>query len=268
MKRLAVVGRTVAHSRSPQIFAALSAASGIPLVYERLEVAPDDFERAFDEARDRYDGWNVAAPHRERALDAADAASPNARAVGAANVLTFGGGRSLASNTDVEGVIALFRSRGIDPAGRCATLLGAGGAARAAALALRDLGATRVVIANRTPERAERLISELAPAMGRTLLLAGDVEVAPLAINATSDGAAVAGAVRSCTAGGWCVDLQCRPSETPFVRAARDAGRHAVNGTAMLVAQAIATFRIWFGDGVALDAGRIGPALARIVEAA
>jgi shikimate dehydrogenase len=99
-------------------------------------------------------------------------------------------------------------------------------------------------------------------------LLAGAPEIAPLVINATSDGAAVAAAVRSCTAGGWCVDLQYKPADTPFVRAARDAGRNAVNGTTMLVAQAIATFRIWYGDAVALDAGRVHAELTRIVEAA
>ena len=75
-------------------------------------------------------------------------------------------------------------------------------------------------------------------------------------INATSDGGAVAAAVRTCANDGWCVDLQYKPAETPFVRAARDAGRRALNGSTMLVAQAIATARIWFGDDAALVADR------------
>lgn len=269
MKRFAVVGQPIAHSRSPEIFALLSCAAAIPLSYERIEIAPDDFARAFAEARERFDGWNVTAPHKERALAAADVVSANARAVGAANVLTFGGGRAAAANTDVEGVIALLGSRAIDPAGRTATILGAGGAARATALALRDLGAARVVVANRSPERAAKLVADLQGAMGATELIAATAPVgAPLVINATSDGGAVAAAVRTCANDGWCVDLQYKPAETPFVRAARDAGRRALNGSTMLVAQAIATARIWFGDDAALVADSVTAELVKIVEAA
>ena len=61
-KRFAVVGQPIAHSRSPEIFAALSRASGIPLTYERLELTPDDFAFAFADARENFDGWNVTAP--------------------------------------------------------------------------------------------------------------------------------------------------------------------------------------------------------------
>ena len=271
--RFAVVGQPIAHSRSPHIFAALSAAGGIPLRYERLEIAPADFAAVFEQARasgsggspQLYDGWNVTAPHKERALAGADTASANARAVGAANVVSFSEGRAAVDNTDVAGVIALLRSRGIDPRGQVVTVLGAGGAARATALGLRDLGAARVVIANRTAERARTLVAELRPAMGTTELLAGDGEPAPLIVNATSAGGAVADAVALCAPGGWCVDLQYKPTLTPFVQAARAAGRNAVNGTTMLVAQAVATFRIWFGE-VALDPAVDGQ-LARIVEA-
>ncbi len=267
--RFAVVGQPIAHSRSPEIFALLSRASGIPLSYERIEIAPDDFARVFADARTRYDGWNVTAPHKERALANADTVSANARAVGAANVLSFAGGRASAANTDVEGVIALLGSRAIDPAGRTVTILGAGGAARATALALRDLRAARVVIANRSPERSAKLVADLAPAMGATELVAAAAPVgAPLVINATSDGGAVAAAVHTCASDGWCVDLQYKPADTPFVRAARDAGRRALNGTTMLVAQAIATFRIWFAEDVALDAGGVTADLVKIVEAA
>ena len=229
MKRFAVVGQPISHSRSPEIFATLARESGIALTYERLEIAPDDFARVFDAARRSFDGWNVTAPHKERALANADEVSPNARAVGAANVVSFRGGRASVDNTDVAGVVALLRSRGIDPAGRPATILGAGGAARATALALRDLGASRVVVANRTLERAARLVADLRDAMGATELVAGEPEIAPLLINATSNGAAVVAAVRTCSAGGWCVDRSTNRRRRPFVRAAR--GRGATRST-------------------------------------
>jgi shikimate dehydrogenase len=150
----------------------------------------------------------------------------------------------------VGGVIALLRSRKIDPAGKVVTLLGAGGAARATVVALVQMGAKRIVIANRTIERARALIADLRDASGTTELAAGDPVASSVVINATSNGAAVADAVAACVPGGWCVDLQYKPTDTPFVLAARAAGHNAVNGTHMLVAQAIATFYLWYGDDV------------------
>jgi shikimate dehydrogenase len=250
-KRFAVVGQPIAHSRSPEIFAALSRASGIPLSYERVELTPDDFAFAFADARENFDGWNVTAPHKERALAKADVVSDDARLVGAANVVTFRDGEAYAANTDVGGVIALLRKSNIDPAGSVVTLLGAGGAARSAVVALVQMGAKRIVVANRTLARARALVDDLrAAATAATELTIGDPVASQLVINATSNGAAVADAVTACLPGGWCVDLQYRPADTPFVLAARAAGRNAVSGAHMLVAQAIAAFYLWYGDDV------------------
>jgi shikimate dehydrogenase len=264
-KRFAVVGQPIAHSRSPEIFGALSRAAGIALTYDRLELSPEGFAAAFADARTEYDGWNVTAPHKARALAAADTASADAFTVGAANVVTFRDGRASAANTDVGGVIALLRSRAIDPAGAVVTVLGAGGAARASVLALAQLGARRVVVANRTAARAHELVDALRAAAGATALVAGEPETSAVLINATSDGAAVADAVAACAPGGWCVDLQYKPARTPFVEAAQAAARNAVNGTPMLVAQALATFRLWY-DGVHFAAD-VENELTALVEA-
>jgi len=265
-KRFAVVGQPIAHSRSPEIFSALSRTADIPLSYERIELTPEAFAAAFANARDQFDGWNVTAPHKARALDAADVVTHDARVVRAANVLTFRDGRATASNTDVGGVIALLRSRNIDPAGAVVTLLGAGGAARATVVALAQLGAKRIVIANRTRERARELVADLQAPTWTTELVAGDPVASSIVINATSNGAAVADAVQACARDGWCVDLQYKPTDTPFVQAARAAGRNAVNGTHMLVAQAIATFALWYGDDVRFGAAAEAE-LTALVEA-
>lgn len=267
VKRFAVVGMPVAHSRSPEIFAALSAQSGIPLHYERIAIEPSAFDATVAAAHGVYDGWNVTAPHKERALAAADAVSADARAVGAANVLTFRDGAIRADNTDVGGVTALLRAHGADPAGRTVTVLGAGGAARAALLALAQLGAAQIVVANRTAERAHALVAALRDATGATQLAVGEPAAgSALVVNATSDGGAVAAAVAACAPAGWCVDLQYKPTLTPFVQAARAGGRNAANGTIMLVAQAIATFRLWYGDGIAFDEIAATDHLTRLVE--
>ena len=104
-----------------------------------------------------FRGVNVTIPHKEAALAIADHASEAARAIGAANTLTFEDGAIHADNTDAPGLLAAL---GEDPAGRTALVLGAGGAGRAAAWALRGAGA-RVTVWNRTPERAEALAADL-----------------------------------------------------------------------------------------------------------
>ncbi len=249
-KRFAVVGQPISHSRSPEIFDALARAAGVTLAYERVDLAPADFDVAFADARENFDGWNVTAPHKARALAHADSASADARVVGAANVVTFREGEAHAANTDVGGVIALLRSRQIDPRDRVVTVLGAGGAARATVVALAQMDAKRIVIANRTIGRAQTLIADLRESVSSTELHAGEPVASHVVINATSNGAAVVTAIEACMPGGWCVDLQYKPVDTPFVRAARAAGRNAVNGSFMLVAQAIATFYLWYGDDV------------------
>jgi shikimate dehydrogenase len=265
-KRFAVVGQPISHSRSPEIFAALSRASGVALSYERLELTPEQFARAFADAREDFDGWNVTAPHKARALAAADEATEEARIVGAANVITFRDGVAFASNTDVGAVIALLRSRAIEPAGKTVSVLGAGGAARATVLALARMGAERIVVANRTRARAAALVADLRAAAGESELIATLPVPSSIVINATSDGAAVAQFVAACLPGGWCVDLQYKPADTPFVLAARAAGLNAINGTHMLVAQAIATFYLWYGDDVRF-ARNVEAELTTLVEA-
>ena len=156
---LGVCGWPVAHSRSPQMQNAALAALGLgDWRYLRLPLPPEMFDeaiRALPAAGFR--GVNVTIPHKEAALAVADHASEAAREIGAANTLTFEDGAIHAENTDAPGLLAAL---GEDPAGRSALVLGAGGAGRAAAWALRGAGA-HVTVWNRTSERAEKLAADL-----------------------------------------------------------------------------------------------------------
>src|SRR5213078_707921 len=93
-----------------------------------------------------FRGANVTIPHKHAALALADEATPSARAIGAANTLSFAGGRINADNTDAPGLIDALP---FDPAGRTAVVLGAGGSARAVVWALLDAGAAEVLVWNR-----------------------------------------------------------------------------------------------------------------------
>jgi len=155
---LGVAGFPVGHSRSPAMHAAALRELALPWRYLKLPLPPELFAetvRALPAAG--YVGLNVTVPHKQAALEVADSPTAIAEAIGAANTLTFTEHGVEADNTDAPGLIAAL---GESPAGRRALVLGAGGAGRGAAWALREAGA-EVSVWNRTPERARRLAAEL-----------------------------------------------------------------------------------------------------------
>src|SRR3954452_14767057 len=140
------------------MFNAAYAALGLDWHYVKLPVPPELFKPTVRALPDSgYRGANVTIPHKLAALAVADGASDAARAIGAANTLTFGDDAGIeADNTDAGGFLDAL---GESPHGRTALVLGAGGAARAVVWALVEAGASEVSIWNRTAERAEELAS-------------------------------------------------------------------------------------------------------------
>jgi shikimate dehydrogenase len=205
--------------------------------YQLLPVPPERFEetvKALSAAG--FAGANVTIPHKEAALRVADRATPAARAIGAANSLSFEGDGIEADNTDAPGFLAAL---GIDPSGLRATVLGAGGSARAVVWALLENGAD-VAIWNRTPERAAALAAELG-ARAVSEPHGGDVLV-----NCTPG----AGDLPVGEVGEWgrVVDLAYSPEpDTPLLRSARTAGVETVDGLEVLVAQGALSFERWTG---------------------
>jgi shikimate dehydrogenase len=155
-----VLGFPVAHSRSPDMHNAAFGALGLDWHYVKLPVPPVLFtETVRALPGSGFRGANVTIPHKHAALELADERTPSAEAIGAANTLTFlDGGGIEAHNTDAPGFIAAL---GEDARGLRALVLGAGGAGRAVAWALREAGAAEVAVWNRTPERAAALARDL-----------------------------------------------------------------------------------------------------------
>ena len=254
-RRAGVLGWPVAHSRSPAIHEAAYVAAGLEgWRYQLLPVPPalfDETLRALPGAG--FVGANVTIPHKEAALAAADTATDAARAIGAANSVSFDGARVEADNTDAPGFLAAL---GEPPAGR-AVVLGAGGSARAVAWALRSAGA-EVEVWNRTPERAERLATELGV---RTV---ATVEPGGLLVNCTAVGLEAgedpfsALPLEPGRMGEWKVvaDLVYGEGETALLRAAREAGAGVVDGLEVLVRQGALSFERWTGVPAPLDAMR------------
>ena len=270
MPKLAVLGQPISHSRSPAMHTAALEEMGLTgeWSYEAIEVAPDEFEaRARALAGEGFAGVNVTVPHKLRALAIATDASEAARAIGAANTLSFADDGITADNTDATGIIQALPRR---PEGLRALVLGAGGSARAAVWALCEAGA-RVSIWNRTASRAAELgrafdAEAIGPAAGGTLPLARF----DLLLNATTVGLEAAGSspARGGEAGSGgelsdlkrlhldadglhashvVVDLVYGTAETPLAAAARSRGAEVVDGLVVLAHQGAASLRLWTG---------------------
>ncbi len=251
-----LLGHPVGHSLSPAMHNAAFAALGMPHRYEAIDVAPASLASAVDGLRGpSVLGANVTIPHKAAVMTLVDLWDGVAIRTGAANTISRhpADGRVglQAWNTDQVGFKRALHVNGIDARLRRALVLGAGGAAQAIVPGLLALGAT-VTIANRTRERAERLAA-LFPESGRPVVRSwpddGALAAADVVVNATSLGLhgedPLAGATLA--PGLVVVDIVPTAEETELVRRARAAGCTVVDGLAMLLYQAVESFRIWTG---------------------
>ena len=161
--RFGVIGWPLGHTLSPVFQQAALDALGISAAYDAVPTPPDDLEARLNAARrGEWRGLNVTIPHKVRVAELVDRRTPAAERLGAVNTVDAAAGRLVGDNTDVLGFTRALTEHGaFDPAGKRAVLLGAGGAGRAVAWALCDLGVEHLTLANRRPERAEALAAAL-----------------------------------------------------------------------------------------------------------
>ena len=252
-----VAGWPVSHSRSPRLHNFWLRACGIDGAYLPLAIAPENFEMAVRALpKLGFAGCNVTMPHKEAALRAVDRVDPAAWRIGAVNTIVVANDGSLdGSNTDAYGFLqALYEGApGLDIAKGPAVLIGAGGAAKAIAVALLDAGVPDLLVLNRTEARAQALAEALDAGITvgawseRAACLAG----ANLLVNSTTQGMqgqpALALALDDLAADAVVMDAVYTPLITPLLAAAKDRGNPIVDGLGMLLHQAKPGFMAWFG---------------------
>lgn len=253
-----VTGYPVKHSRSPLIHNHWIKTYGLSGLYQRAEVAPEDFAGFMARLRSGesgYKGGNVTIPHKESAYALADRRSELAEELGAANTLVRVDGEIHATNTDGFGFLANLddRARGWDRVKGRAVILGAGGASRAIVQAVRDRGFKDILLINRTVARARELADRFGPRVSAHSLEAlGELLMgADLFINTSSlgmDGTEVPEMDFTTMADGALVtDIVYVPLITPILAMAIEQGRPVADGLGMLLHQAVPGFELWFG---------------------
>jgi shikimate dehydrogenase len=236
----AVLGFPVRHSRSPAMMNAAFGELGLDWRYLALAVPPAHFAETVPALHGSgYRAANVTIPHKVAARELADELSPEAEAIGAVTTLTLEpDGHIRGDNTDGAGLLDALG----EPVPATALVLGAGGAARAAAWALRQAG-TEVAIWNRTPSRAKRLAAELEV---QAVTRPGDAE---LLVNATSVGLRREDSLEGLPLVDVRVvaDLVYGDNPTPFAGWAEERGARLVDGLEVLVRQGARSLAIWTG---------------------
>jgi shikimate dehydrogenase len=252
-RTVGIIGWPVRDSLSPLIHNAAFAALGMDWAYVPLPVAPGDLEAALAGLPAMgFSGANVTMPHKTDVARLVRDLSEDAQRLRAVNTLVTGAAGLVGHNTDAPGFDRFVRrDAGFEPGGRSALIFGAGGAARACALALARGGLGALTVAVRDPTRAETLRAmfegQLPAVRAVSFEEAGEVD-SDLVVNATPLGAAGETLPHPPLRPGMLVvDLLYRPTLTPLQAAAKAAGASAFGGLGLLLHQAALSFELWTG---------------------
>ena len=255
-KQLGVIGYPLSHTLSPVFQQAALDYHAIPVTYSAWPTPPERLPKMVERLRgEDYMGFNITIPHKEPLLGLVDDVNDMARNVGAVNTVVNRNGVLTGHNTDTYGFVRSLKEKAdFDPRGKSVLLLGAGGAARAAAYALAGEGVERLTIANRTVARAESLAEDVGSVLGEIEAVSlenvsGDAD---LIVNSTSVGMASGDGAgqtpikaASIPRDALAYDMVYTPAETPFLRSAREAGARVLGGLWMLIYQGAAAFELW-----------------------
>jgi shikimate dehydrogenase len=260
--RLAVLGKPVSHSASPQLHQPALDALGIDSTYIRLEVEPGDIPAAFSMMMELgFIGCNVTVPHKFEAMETCTSVSDQARLLGAVNTVVFKDGSTVGYNTDGPGFSqAIHDSFGLDLAKTSTLILGAGGGAGQAIATQCALGKpAELTLVNRSIAKIESLANRLrliSPGTEINTLEFGDPSLrsrcsnAELIVQTTSLGLKESDPEvipESFLLPGNCVyDTIYQPPETAFLASARRAGCRTDNGVSLLIHQGAIAFQHWF----------------------
>jgi shikimate dehydrogenase len=261
-KLAGIIGWPVAQSLSPRLHGYWLHELAIDGAFVPLAVRPEDFSTVVVGLQKAgFSGVSVTVPHKEAAFALCHDCDPPAQAAGAVNLLILhAGGRIEGRNTDAPGLAAALRGELADATlrGKQAVVLGAGGAARAAVVALEELGVGEIRIVNRSRARADQLAAALVPRVTSKIVVFDAVDwpsaarEAALIVHATSAGmkgaASLDVSLDSVPRTSVICDVVYNPLETPLLARARRAGFKTIDGLGMLMHQAVPAFGAFYGQ--------------------
>ena len=268
MKKSGILGYPLGHSISPYFQNAAFTNLGIEATYEAWPVDAAELpERIQDLRESDFLGANVTIPYKELVMPLLDEIDDWALKIGSVNTIVNQSGILIGYNTDTVGFLRAISEYGnYEPSGQDVLLIGAGGAARAAAYALMEARVNTLWIANRTYDRARRLADEFLE-MGEAKPIGLDdpefsksAASASLIVNSTSLGMKHTSEAHINPLEGFSIesstlvnDMVYNPLHTPMLINAENRGARTLSGLPMLVLQGAASFELWTGKGAPVD---------------
>jgi shikimate dehydrogenase len=260
-KIIGIIGCPVKHSLSPLMQNEALRACGLDFIFVPFHVEPQDLVTAVAGMKALgVAGFNVTIPHKTAVIPFLDALDESAEVAGAVNTVKSENGTLIGYNTDGDGLVrSLDNDLGFDPNGRTIVVIGSGGASRGAVASLCRSGAHRIVLVNRSHDKAEQLVSTFSGRYPGTVLsalngyeeLPNHLSDADLLINTTSLGMNNEHiphvSLESMSSSAKIYDMVYSPSITPLLAEASLAGLTCCNGLGMLSAQGELAFTIWTG---------------------
>lgn len=257
--KVAVIGHPISHSKSPLIHNYWIEKYGLHGAYDAIDIAPEQLRDEINHMIDAgYKGFNVTVPHKEAVLKLCDSLDMNAQNIGAVNTVVVKDAKLHGMNTDAFGFLENIRQHyphfSFDH--KCAAVLGAGGAARAVISGLIGEQVDRILLINRTPEKADALLSAMDMATGIIKRVEWDqrseiLDEVDLLINTTSLGMSGQPSLnidlKKLPQTALVNDIVYAPLETELLKAAKAHGAKTVSGIGMLLHQARSAFKAWFG---------------------
>ena len=234
-----LLGKTLKHSFSPQLHAAIGAALGTSYPYILFEKQPEELASFLQ--GDSWAGLNVTIPYKEAVIPYCDVLSDEASEIGAVNTIVRDGERLIGHNTDYAGFRALLRENGVAVRGANCLVLGSGGASKTVQCVLRDLGAAKVTVVSRSGDVNYTNASQQQDA---EIL----VNTTPIGMYPNNGQAPLYPG--SFTRLQWAVDVIYNPLRTNLLCQANKAGMETVGGLGMLIGQGIAAAELFLGRAI------------------
>lgn len=260
-KLFAIIGYPLKRTLSPELYNSAFKYLRYNARYIILRIKTKSLKKEFVRLKESgFSGFNVTIPHKEAVIPLLDGLSYEAREIGAVNTIKVMDGKFIGYNTDAQGFLNSLKDENISFKDKSILCLGSGGAARAVVWALAKKGASKIIIANRTRDRAEKLIRIFKNKFARC-----EFKVIDFKISSLKEGLKNSYLLINTTSVGNC--LLIKPEwlkkdlivydiiykDTPLIKAARQNGLIAINGLGMLVHQAALSFKIWTNKKAPID---------------
>ena len=247
MKKYLVIGNPINHSLSPKLHNHWFKKNKINAVYDKKQINENDIKSVISEVRNgKIEGINVTVPFKKSVIPFIDQLSLEAEEAQSVNTIYKENNKVFGHNTDISGFELAMRGKGYDIKGKKIFILGAGGVVPSIILALKKMGADKIVLSNRTKKKAEQLIKIFSDLK---IVDWGEIPEFNIIINATSLGLNKEDEIKLDYAdlgpNKLFYDVIYNPKETKFLSKAKQFGNQTENGKMMFIYQAHQAFTLW-----------------------